>query len=76
MGGELGGAQKCLHRIRRNDSKLAEGGFINFSGAGHSRRVRHGRDRAALGLADFEHDDGLLPTHENGVRGRETAGRS
>src|SRR4029434_8458591 len=60
VGGQLRCAQKRLHGIRGDDAELAEGGFVNFSGAGHSRRVRHRRDRTALGFADFEHDDGLL----------------
>ena len=50
---------KVSTRIGRNHAVLAKRRFVNFARAGHARRVRHGGDRAALGLADFEHDDGL-----------------
>ena len=51
-------AEKSLHRVGGNNAVLAKRRFVDFAGAGHARGVRHGGNRAALGLADFEHDDG------------------
>src|ERR1044071_91890 len=57
MRGELGGAEKGLDSISRNDSELPEDSFVNLTGSGHSRGMCQGRDCTAFGLPDFENDN-------------------